>query len=235
METKVIMKKHIGVTLVFFKRNKNKFIGIQSSYVFELKPLDLLLNDIDDKAKEITNNFLSGFDFLGISDIYITENLSTYNYLGRTSFFDIKNEDETREFIISDDEIKEKANKNVKSNLINVGFVYFNRDSEGSNFNSTIIIYTVIDKFFGTKELYEVAESNGFKDKIIRFTIENLRQEDLIFKGISDFYFVKNEGLFETEGIFDSKEEITDEILSNNQLEIELNKINNDYKYYTVL
>lgn len=225
------MKRFIGISLIFCKRNKSKFKAVQSSYIFEFKSLNLLLKDIDDKAKEITNEFLKGFDFLGVSDVYITESFGVCNYLGRTSFFDMKREDQVQEIIISEDEINQKVNEIVENDLINIGFVYFNKDNEGSKFNSVIIVYTIIDKFLSMKELCEVAENNCFKSKIIKFSIEKLRVEDLIFKGISDFYPLKNQGLFEMEGIFDSEKEIIAGLLSNEKLERELNEIKNDYKY----
>jgi len=226
------MEKFIGVSLIFYKKDKyKKFRAVQSSYIFELKPLEQLLEDINHKAEAIINGFLLNFEYLGISDIYITESLGIYNYLGRTSFFELKNETDRDEIILSDDEINKKVSEIVQNSLINVGFVYFNRDSEGPNFNSTIIVYTIVDDFISLNELYKIAESNDFKSKIVKFSIEKLRKEDLLFKGISDFYSVRNEGLFEVEGVFDKKEEIITDVLSNKQFEKELDSINEDYKY----
>ncbi|MCC9044159.1 hypothetical protein LNQ81_15920 [Myroides sp. M-43] len=53
----------------------------------------------------------------------------------------------------------------------------------------------------------------------------------MIFKGISDFYSVKNEGLFELEGVFENKEEVISEVLSFRQLEKKFNSLRNDYMH----
>lgn len=223
------MKKHIGVTLVFYCNNT--FTGIQSCYIFELKSLELLLIDIENKAKENINKFLPNFDFLGVSDLYMTEDLSAYNFLGRTSYFDMKEECETQKIIVSNDILCKDVSEITRGSLINVGLVYFNKDSEGSEFNSTMIIYTIIDEFNGMDLLYKSLEVSEFVKKIIKYSAENLMEEDLIFKGISDLYSVKNEGLFELEGVFENKEEVINEVLSFRQLEKKFNSLRNDYMH----
>src|SRR5690606_35068306 len=110
--------------------------------------------------------------------------------------------------------------------------VYFNKDAEGKEFNSTIIVYTVIKDFDDLKTIYRIAEGSNFKNKIVKFSIENLNKRDLKFKGISDFYYVKNEGLFESEGVFESKEDIIVDILSwDKELKKELDNIYKDYLF----
>ncbi|MCC9044161.1 hypothetical protein LNQ81_15930 [Myroides sp. M-43] len=163
------MKKYIGVTLVFYCNNT--FTGIQSSYIFELKSLELLLIDIENKAKEIINKFLLSFDFLGVSDLYMTEDLSAYNFLGRTSYFDMKEEGESQKIIVNDDILCKEVSEIIRGSLINVGLVYFNKDSEGSEFNSTMIIYTIIDEFNGMDVLYKSLKSSEFKNKIIELSV----------------------------------------------------------------
>lgn len=227
--------KFIGVTFVFYKKSKSKYHAIQSSYIFKLKPFEFLKTDILKKAEEIIDVYLSDYVFLGISDLYMTEKLDVYNYLGRTSFYKLKDEEKADSMVLNIKEINqrlERTHKNYKKNLINVGFVYFNKDAEGKEFNSTIIVYTVIKDFDDLKTIYRIAEGSNFKNKIVKFSIENLNKRDLKFKGISDFYYVKNEGLFESEGVFESKEDIIVDILSwDKELKKELDNIYKDYLF----
>src|SRR5690606_32069061 len=132
-----------GVTFVFYKKSKSKYHAIQSSYIFKLKPFEFLKTDILKKAEEIIDVYLSDYVFLGISDLYMTEKLDVYNYLGRTSFYKLKDEEKADSMVLNIKEINqrlERTHKNYKKNLINVGFVYFNKDAEGKEFNSTIIV-----------------------------------------------------------------------------------------------
>ncbi|MDR0227781.1 MAG: hypothetical protein LBI72_01740 [Flavobacteriaceae bacterium] len=223
------MKKHVGVSLVFYREDKSE--GVQYSFVFEFKTFELLLEDIKARVSILINKYLFEYEYLGVSDVYTTEELKVYNYLGRTSFFDLKNESDSQSLILSDDEINVVLSEINEESIVNVGFVYFNKDSEGSKHNSTIIVYTVVNKIFQIEQLYAIAQSDDFKKKIIKYSIENLIEVDLVFKGISDFYAVKGEGIFSLVGEFEKKEDVLVDILTKKQIREVFIGIENDYKF----
>ena len=235
MDTKIKIGNYIGITLLFCKKGDLKVKGIQTSQIFELRTIQGVLGEVDTKATYLIGEYFQDYIFLGISDLFITEKRGIFNYMGRTSYFDIKKKSEALKLIIDQDILNNeivKLKKKNKSYEANVGLVYFNNDFEGKKYNSAIIIHTLINEFFiNSDEICKVAKDNSFKDKIVKFSIESLKTDNLEFVGVSDFYLVKGEGFFDVEGSFSNIQEIESEVLSKKELIEEFNRVIKDYEF----
>jgi len=216
---------HIGITLIFTSGNK----AIQSSYIMMKMELEDLLNEVEKIANK--QSTLNGYKYLGISDLYITESEANEAYLGRTSYYDEKTKIESKRHVLSNSKLKLALSECEGFRKSNISFVYFNDDREGDDFNSSIIIYSQICKYDSTEYLHNLAKSRQFKDKIIKFSVEELYLDSLEFVGVADLYGVSGDGLFQRMTTFEEIMEIKDEILGKNQIRLKLEEIEEDMSY----
>lgn len=226
------MKKYIGTTLIFTLVEDNVYKAIQSSFILELNTII----DFKEQLKDLVNNLIQSdsfkdYSYLGVSDLYITESEGKTKYLGRSSLYDIKTQEEAKKYILNEKKIK-KAFENTKwFDKSNLGLVYFHQDEEGEEYNSTIIIYSLITKYDNLKYIYEFANSKSFKEKILHFSVEQLSYNRLIFIGISELYPIKEKGLFTQSAIFKSIDEVKSEVFSERELENAFKDVLDDYMY----
>jgi len=223
--------KHIGVTLLFYKKEKEKYHAIMSSYIFLLNTYKSFVFDVEKTAKKLLMKEFCDFTFAGIADLYIAEKEGNGRYLGRTSFFEKKQIQEAKEIILKNNAINKILSENPKEQKYNIGLVYFNNDSEGIKFNSTIIIYSQLRNIENFEQILKLANNKNFKKKIIKFSIEQLKLEDLQYVGIIDFYPIKHNGLFAVEKSFNDISNINEEIISVSELRKKFNEVLKDYKH----
>lgn len=223
--------KYIGTTLVFFLKENDLFKAIQSSYIFELTTLTDLKEKIEDLANQLVQSDYKGYTYIGISDLYVSENEGEANFLGRTSFFMDKKKSDSEKHILNIEELK-RTFESIKSyKKLNIGFVYFHQDKEGQEYNSTIIVYSQIITKSNLNSIYKIAESKNFMQKIIDFSVEQLHIDGLKFIGISELYPVRDTGLFSKHGEFKNFNEIESVLIPENELESAFNNVIEDYKY----
>tara|TARA_R110002012_G_scaffold294098_1_gene490032 strand:- start:9159 stop:9848 length:690 start_codon:yes stop_codon:yes gene_type:complete len=225
-------KKHIGVTVIFYKKNNNLYEAVKSSYIIEnASNFDIFKIKLSFKVKELLNFNFKGYKFLGVNDIYISEKEGENNFLGRSSFYEYNSLEKSKEFILKENELEVALIKSTEFKKKNISYVYFNKDLEGKEFYSTIIIYSQTKGNVDLNGLLSIATSKLFKEKILRYSIEKLNENDLIFVGIADLYEIKNSGLFEQKLDVKSIIELEDEIIIEENIEQAFNDVIKDYEY----
>lgn len=222
---------NIGFTLLFWKKEDEIYKGIQSSFTLKITDFFHFDKQINLLVFELLNSEFKYFNYAGITDIYVSELDGLGNYLGRTSYYNYKAISSAKKLLLSEENIIETIVNQSSAARFNVGFVYFNQDREGKKFNSTFIIYTQYSTVQSSKELINLANSRDFKQKIIKFAVENLYLDDLTVIGISDLYEIRNKGLFTLEGMFNDFENISSEIIPKELVQDKFNEVLDDYKY----
>lgn len=224
-------KKHIGVTLMFYIEQEGMYNAVQSSYIIEMSNFLNFTNEVNLLSSSLIKTEFSNYKYAGITDLYVSEKEKIGNFLGRSSYFDYKTYFDAEKLILKEQEIIKRIKKHTVFDKFNVGFVFFNEDSEGSDFNSTIVVYSLIDNVKSFRDLESFANSKKFKQKILNFSVEQLFLDDLMFVGVSDFYKVKEKGIFAITGKFKNIQNITLELIQESELEQKFDDVIDDYSY----
>jgi hypothetical protein len=226
------MKKiYIGVTLMFYIKHDEMYKAIQSSYIIELSNFLNFIEDVNLLTSSLIKTEFLDYQYAGITDLYVTEKEDIGNFLGRSSYFDYKTYADAKKLILGRKEIIKIINTHTISDKFNIGFVYFNEDSEGSEFNSTIIVNSQLNNVKDIEGIESFAISTKFKQKILDFSVEQIGIEDLKFVGISDFYKIKGKGLFSISGTFKNFKSISAELIEKSELEKKFDDVIEDYSY----
>lgn len=227
-------KRYIGITLIFSKKVIGYYKAIQSSYIIEIESFSKLKEDINSIANSLLKSDFRDYNFVGVSDLFITDNEGEAKFLGRTSYFDDNNIEKARKHILNKKELKEALNRIAGYKRSNLGFVYFHEDKEGKEYYSTIIIYTLLESKKDLNYILSMGECNSLKQAICDFSIEQLYVESLKFVGISDLYPIQNKGLFEQIGEFENLNEIKEEVFGENDLKTKFDEILEDYQSVSI-
>lgn len=228
------MKKYIGVTLVFSLKENNVFKAIQSSYIFELTTFADLKENVQNLVNQLIIADYKSYKYVGISDLYISENEGEANFLGRSSFFKDKKISDSKKHIMNNRELEKTLESFSTYEKLNIGLVYFHQDEEGKEYNSTIIVYSQILYKNDLNSIYKIANDKVFLQKIIDFSIEQLYVDGLKFIGISELYPIKSRGLFSQYGEFKDFRKIEKELIPENELENVFNSVLEDYQYVNI-
>ncbi|WP_343616579.1 hypothetical protein [Flavobacterium sp.] len=210
---------YIGLTLIFKEKDNQTISGILKSLVFETR-----IENFRVKANKLGNKIAKHFHytFLGINDVFIVSGeLRQGEVIGRTTYYDIQDEKNAKKLIRKLDITA--FNKHLKCSLI-----YYCKNLDGEKF--TITILTILENALENVELtlYKLANNEFFKNKIIKISNDNLAIIDFI--GIESVEIIENEDLkfnvFETlYSDFENLELLTNEIISETELNIELKDI----------
>ncbi|WP_407845770.1 hypothetical protein [Chryseobacterium sp. KCF3-3] len=222
--------KYIGVTLMFYKEESNKYVAVQSSYVLKLSNYKDFKKDVNALVDKIINKEYLNYIFLGITDLYISEKDGKGKYLGRTSYYNYKEIKQAKAITLSKNKINEIICNNQKAKKYNIGLVYFNNDSDGEKFNSTLIIYSQIKNVKNYDDLL-FFNTLKFKKKIVKFSIEELKIDDLKLVGFTDFYPVQKKGLFSLVSTFSKISELKKNVIEVKQLRKKFNDVLSDFSY----
>jgi hypothetical protein len=224
-------KKYIGVTMMFWIKKNEMHKAVQSSYILKITDFLNFKNEINLLSLSLIETEFVGYRYSGITDLYVSEKEGFGNFLGRTSYFDYKTLSDAKKMVLGEFELNEIIESNTIFDRFNVGFVYFNEDSEGLEFNSTIIIDSQLTNVKNIEYLKSFANSILFKQKVIDFSVEQLYLDDLKFIGISAFYKIKEKGLFSISCNFKNIGNINSELIKSSELEQKFNEVLEDYNY----
>ncbi len=223
--------KYIGTTLLFSKNVNEVYHGIQASYILKLNTFQHFIEDLNNLANETVSNEFPGYEYIGVTDLYISEKEGEGHYLGRTSYYNTKTLEEAKKMCLSSTKLSGLISEKLEKDLYNVGLVYFNEDREGPEFHSTIIVYTQLKTVRDKADLAKMAKSSLFKQKITHFAVEQLFNDDLKYVGVIDFYKVQDKGLFVVFGKFEHFRQLKKEVLTAAKLEKSYEGVIEDYEY----
>lgn len=225
-------KRYIGVTFLFIRKEEQLYQAIQSSYIVEMKGFADLKKDITTLSEDLIISDFKDYSYLGVCDLYIADNQGEANFLGRTSFYEDKDIKQAQSYLLNKEKLKEAFSETKAYEKSNLGLVYFHEDPEGSEYNSTMIIYTLIENKKDLNSVLDIGESKAFKQVVCDFSIEQLYIDSLKFVGISELYKIKNKGLFERIAEFENLSEVEEEILNDKALEARFGEVFEDYQSF---
>ena len=206
---------NVGITLVFKEKNNQLISGVLKSSV-----LDVKTNNFKNEVNKLGNKIAKYYDytFLGINDVFtVSGEAKQGEILGRTSYFDYDD-------ITKSKELKNEFPKNETGTFLS-SLIYFCSNKIGEKFTLTVLTLLELTNIDFEKQVEQIANEVKFKNKIIEISVDGI--DDLNFIGVESLEKIDLKfNVFETlYSDFEDLEQLTGEIISEEELNNKLKDI----------
>lgn len=211
---------NIGITLLFKENVSSVVSGVLKSLVFQSETHDFK-NKVDELGNKIASHY--NYTFLGVNDVFtVSGEAKQGEILGRTSYYDFTTLKKAN--ALKNDSFNNLTDDNQFKKL-KCSLIYFCQDSKLEKF--TITVQTILESQFEQimTNAIKMGNNNIFKKKIIDISLDKLNKLDFI--GIESMEEIDLKfNVFETlYSDFENLEQLTDEIISQTELNEELKDI----------
>ncbi len=181
----------VGVTLLYKSEENSVLYGILKSYTIDCNGYLDLQGKVAEKVKEQLV-YYPAHKYIGVEDVFTVSNKAQKEeMLGRTSYFELETKEEV-DNLLDDTEVLDIYRENREKGFFNTKLLYYYQGVESFVF-SILTIVELYDESQIIENIFKLANSESFKNKVVELSIDGVILKDIEFIGIEEFAVVEED------------------------------------------